>query len=45
MVFNGRMFWEFPSSIKKLRGNNYYKDFHAYLRELKLILNLFFFII
>jgi len=31
-------FWKFPYSTRKLRGKSYYKDFHAYLGELKLVL-------
>jgi hypothetical protein len=39
MLFNGKIFWKLPYSIRKLRGMNYYKDFYAYLKELKLVLS------
>jgi len=35
-------FGTFPTSIKKLEGINYYKDFHAYLGELKSVSGLIF---
>ena len=41
-VVNSRIFWEFPTYTRKLKGNKYYKDFNAYLVKLKSILDLFF---
>ena len=37
-IYSIANFGNFLNSTRRLRGNNYYKDFHAYLGELKSVL-------